>query len=563
MSHEALMRPGQGLAAGGDGGGAGGGPAEEVALGAPVSRYNRGHRAAHDRAWWRAFVGAGLAMFGLGLYGCTKIDGDTPFPWKQLDMDAPGTCALEVGAAGRRSLLEHVYSDRILGSSIAMFVVGVLGAFFLSGFKLKMLRDHPDRMLPLLVAFKVGFPACLGLALMAATGSFAVGGILLFVAAIGGYVIYLWRDKIQMAAQLISVSANSIRQNPGIVWISVGLQVVSVLVNVVLLTFILAAVFGDSRTEANPNLLPGTDGVGADGCQGHPVVCRDVEGSDQQECEVQHDVTAQVPCCVVTTGAFGSIYGSVAGIYLVWATFVVFFIKQYTIAGTVAQWYFSPVGTPVTGNLQRAFKHAVGPSLGSVTFAAAVLTLISLIRDKLNEMREGRGAMAVLMCFFKFFVELLLELAEALTEYSVMFTAISGQKLMDAGRETVAMFKRNFGDAFAMWAFPGAMLGSLVFFMSLVWGLTVGTATFVLTINDEYQIHATAITGVLTWIFSLFIMMYFASIVLDTTKAVFLCYCIDKDSAQVTKSDVHEVFAAVPMQKKGKEEQAEQRNQMR
>ena len=120
-----------------------------------------------------------------------------------------------------------------------------------------------------------------------------------------------------MAAQLISVSANSIRQNPGIVWISVGLQVVSVLVNVVLLAFILAAVFGDSRTEANPNLLPGADGVGADGCQGHPVVCRDVESSDQQECEVQHDVTAQVPSCVVTTGAFGSIYGSVAGIYLV------------------------------------------------------------------------------------------------------------------------------------------------------------------------------------------------------------------------------------------------------
>ncbi len=555
--HEALMRPGQGLPAGGEYGGAA--PQNEVALGAPVSRYNRGHREAHDRTWWRAFVGVGLAMFGLGVYGCTKIDGDTPFPWKQLDLDVPGTCELEVGAAGRRSLLEHVYSDRILGSSIAMFAVGVLGAFFLSGFKLKMLRDHPDRMLPLLVAFKVGFPACLGLVLMVATGSFVVGGILLFVAAIGGYVIHLWRDKIQMAAQLISVSANSIRQNPGIVWISIGLQVVSVLVNVVLLALILAAVFGDSRTEANPNLLPGSDGVGADGCQGHPIVCHDVsEDSNEQECEVQYDVTAPVPCCVITTGAFGSTYASVAGIYLIWATFVVFFIKQYTISGTVAQWYFSPVGTPVTGNLQRAFKHAVGPSLGSITFAAAVLTLISLIREKLNEMRQGRGAMAVFMCLFKFFVEILLELAEALTEYSVMFTAISGQKLMDAGRECVAMFKRNFGDAFAMWAFPGAMLSSLVFFMSLVWGLTVGTATFILTINDEYQIHATAITGILTWIFSLIIMAYFASIVLDTTKAVFLCYCIDKDSAQVTKSDVHEVFAAVPMQKKGKGDKVEQ-----
>ena len=514
----------------------------------------------HDRAWWRAFVGLGLAVLGMGVYGCSKIDADTPFPWKQEDMNHPGTCGLqaEEGFVGRRSLLEQVYSDRILGSSIAMFAVGVLGAFFLSGFKLKMLRDHPDRMLPLLIAFKVGFPACLGLVLMLATGSFVVGGILLLLAAIGGYVIHLWRDKIQMAAQLISVSANSIRQNPGIVWISIGMQVASVLVNVVLLALILATVFGDSRAEPNPDLLA-VNGVGPDSCRGHPIVCHDVEGSDEQECHVDHHETITVPCCTISaTGAFGSTYAPIAGLYLIWATFVVFFIKQYTIAGTVAQWYFSPVGTPVKGNLQRAFKHATGPSLGSVTFAAAVLTLISLIREKLEEMRNGTGPMAVFMCLFKFFVEILLELAEALTEYSVMFTAISGQKLMDAGRECVAMFKRNFGDAFAMWAFPGMMLSSLVFFMSLVWGLTVGTATFILTINDEYQIHATAITGILTWIFSLIIMMYFASIVLDTTKAVFLCYCIDKDSAQVTKSDVHEVFAAVPMQKKGKGDKVQQ-----
>ena len=210
------------------------------------------------------------------------------------------------------------------------------------------------------------------------------------------------------------------------------------------------------------------------------------------------------------------------------------------------------MGTPVAGNLQRAFKNAVGPSLGSITFAAAVLTLISLIRDKIDEMRNGRGPMAIFMCLFKFIVDLLLELAEALTEYTVMYTAISGQKLMDAGRECVAMLKRNFGDAFAMWAFPGAMLSSLVFFMSLVWGITIGMATYILTINDEYQLHATFLTGGLTLVFSLIIMAYFASIVLDTTKAVFLCYCIDKDSSQVTKNEVHEVFAAVPMQKKGK-----------
>lgn len=528
--------------------------APEVALGAPVSRYNRGHRATQDSAWSRVFLGVGLAVFGLGIYGASKIDGDTPFPWKSEDLMRPGTCELEVSAGGRRSLLEHVYSDRILGSSIAMFTLGVLGAFTLSCVKLKFLRDHPDKMMGMLIAFKVGFPVTLAVVALA-SGALPVACILLFFAAMGGYIIYRWRDKIAMAAQLISVSANSIRQNPAIVWVSIGLQIASVLVSVLLLALMFAAVFGDSRAVPNKNLLPGSDGVKADGCMGHPIVCSDsdVEGnSDEQECHVDTSVVQTVPCCQIETGAFGSTYASIAGIYLLWATFLVFFVKQYTISGTVAQWYFSPVGTPVTGNLKRAFNNAVGPSLGSITFAAAVLTLISLIREKIDEMRNGSGPMAIFMCLFKFIVDLLLELAEALTEYTVMYTAISGQKLVDAGRECVAMLKRNFGDAFAMWAFPGAMLSSLVFFMSLVWGISIGMATFILTINDDYQLIATLITGLLTFMFSLVIMGYFASIVLDTTKAVFLCYCIDKDSSQVTKNDVHEVFAAVPMQKKGK-----------
>merc|ERR1712196_452963 len=145
----------------------------------------------------------------------------------------------------------------------------------------------------------IGFPVTLAVVALA-SGAFPVACILLFFAALGGYIIYLWRDKIGMAAQLISVSANSIRQNPGIVWISIGLQIASLLVSVVLLGFIFAAIFGDSRAVPNKNLLPGTDGVKADGCMGHPIVCSspDVEdNSDEQECHVDTSVVQTVPCC--------------------------------------------------------------------------------------------------------------------------------------------------------------------------------------------------------------------------------------------------------------------------
>jgi hypothetical protein len=45
-------------------------------------------------------------------------------------------------------------------------------------------------------------------------------------------------------------------------------------------------------------------------------------------------------------------------------------IRVYTVSGTVAQWYFTPSGSPITGNAARSLKSAVTTSLGTNIFAS-------------------------------------------------------------------------------------------------------------------------------------------------------------------------------------------------
>ena len=97
---------------------------------------------------------------------------------------------------------------------------------------------------------------------------------------------------------------------------------------------------------------------------------------------------------------------------------------------------FLPPGTNLKGNGMRSFRHATRPSLGSVSFAGAII-LLDIIRGQKNRaanrgMSQG-GCMAVFACMFSGFMELVLQLMETLTEYAVIHVAITGQTLIVAG----------------------------------------------------------------------------------------------------------------------------------
>ena len=54
-----------------------------------------------------------------------------------------------------------------------------------------------------------------------------------------------------------------------------------------------------------------------------------------------------------------------------------------------------------------------------------------------------------------------------------------------------------------------------------------------------------AILGLLSFVMSLVVLIFFSSVLLNVVDAVFMCYAMDLDTQSVTKSEVHEVFSQV------------------
>lgn len=101
--------------------------------------------------------------------------------------------------------------------------------------------------------------------------------------------------------------------------------------------------------------------------------CQDAEG-------------APVDCCVWQVDSWVGPYMTLSNVTLLWSIFLVFEVRVFTIAGTIAQWYFSPPGLAANqGTTMRSVRHALGASFGSLSLGSLVLTVVQLLRNAMEK----------------------------------------------------------------------------------------------------------------------------------------------------------------------------------
>jgi hypothetical protein len=438
--------------------------------------------------------------------------------------------------------------------SLAFLALGLAGAVALGLLKLRIVRSFPRQVVWLMVIANSVLPMSMGAALAGASaagadGLFAPGLCLVALGAFGGLIVCLWRRRIAKAADLLALTAHSVNENRSVFTASFLFQASAVAVTLVVAFLACLFLATDSQLVRSPNLLPGADGVQGDHCVGHPVVC------DDGECHEDLSQVTTVPCCVASVGGLGIAYTVGAFLFLLWATSLIYALKQFTISGTVAQWYFSPVGSSTSGNLMRSLRHGLDPQIGTLACAAAIKNALGLLRGLVNSAQPRGGGCNILTAVYFVFqglVALMAEVLETLTEYAVVYAAVSGMALRGSGRVVADMGKRYFGDAVAMWAFPETMLGTLVLYLALVWTTLMGAGTWLLLLGDPQGQTATVAVSAGVFSVTLLILSFFSGVVLDAVKAVFVCYCLDKDRHQISRWDMHEAFSAVPLGKAGK-----------
>ncbi|GIL58905.1 hypothetical protein Vafri_13917 [Volvox africanus] len=254
-----------------------------------------------------------------------------------------------------------------------------------------------------------------------------------------------------------------------------------------------------------------------------------------------------VNCCEWQVEAWVNGYLVVAFIAMLWSMFLVFQIKMFTVAGTIAQWYFQPTSAtdeqgPNRSRTLTSLRFALGPSLGSLCAGSAVLTLVSIVRRMLQKLRRD-GTTNLFAACLAACLSLLLSLVEFVTQFATVRAAITGEAFFTAGRNVVALLKRNLMDAFGVWWLPPLVLQSSSFLLAVAWGFLAYKISSATTWSrmagwsPEQVYSMTLLTAVLAFLAGWAVLSFLASLLLNVIDALFVCFAMDRELGQVSGGD--------------------------
>jgi len=401
---------------------------------------------------------------------------------------------------------------------------------------LALVRHSARTLVGTAIGLQIALPLAAALALVLQGAAVAAIGPL-FLAGLAALVFFLWREQIELVTRLVGIAGHALLESPGLIAMALGLQLGWVLlVALPLLISGLAAymnghlVYNDARTDGGAATTGGE-------CVGE-----------------QGDVVA---CCAWQPDAWVAPYLSLVGLAFVWSTMLVFSIKVFTVAGTVGQWYFAPVAASHSGaapartsssRVLTSLRHALGPSLGTLCFGSAVLTLLQYLRASLEKARREAGN-NILFAILAAVLRGIYALIEFLTKFAIYYAAITGDGLMAAGRGATDLLQRNFMDAFGVWWLPPMILQNCAFVAALAWGY----ATWCIGYYGAHWgqlggsgLGSAALLTALSFVAGWAILSFFCSLLLNVVDAVFLCFALDRDAAACTRLEVHAVYTCLP-----------------
>lgn len=492
----------------------------------PSGHFEYSNRPHRDRFWGALFVVClGLTIAG-GVYGIIHRNPNFSQLVDHDYLQNPAHCPYH--QHGRRLSELDSSSDfdaaQFLRQSVWWLFAVVAASFGLGFAFLLLLKHQPHAMVYTTIGVQVALPLLAGLAALLG-GQTTPGLVMLFVGALAAITFYLWREQIELCARLLKVSADGLNDNP-------GLFAFVLLLNVVLALALLPLVAMLGAAYMNGSVQPNS------ARQGHSQ-CIDSEG---------HSVT----CCVWQPDNWAVAYLSLGPFTMLWTIMLAAEVRIYVIAGVIAQWYFKPQGAggAARGATMRSVKHALGPSFGSLSLGSLVLTLVQMARQALEKAKERRaesGGESLLVTCAGLLLQCVYALIEFITKFATVRMAITGEAFFAAGRSATSLLARNFLKTYGVWWFPPMVLNLGSFALSVVGAAAIYGLSYLTFSRHTNAVLEAGIVGGLSFLLSLVVLLFFSGVLLNVIDAVYMCYAMDKDTQAVTRVEVHQVFAQVPV----------------
>ncbi|KAG2485912.1 hypothetical protein HYH03_015356 [Edaphochlamys debaryana] len=521
------------------------------------SLFEMKNRPRRDTGWLVAYLLVLFAAFGGGIYAFVNRNtrySELLSPDSLLD---PALCPAGASHAARRLLQAGPDAPSAFDLDLFMRAAGAwlgasVGGAVLVGLAFIALVQHsPAALVITALAMQVAIPFALG-GLALAQHAALPGGLLLGLGTLTLLLWALWWPQIKLVTSLLGLAGRGVSANPVLVPTALGLQLA--LLGLLEAPLVLAGLAG----LANGNLTYNPDR--ADG------------GAATRGDQCVDDGGQQTLCCVWQLQPWVPSLLSLVGLAATWSMFLAFQAKLFTVAGTIAQWYFherpgqgagtsargpEPHGRRPPSRVLTALRFALGPSLGSLCCGAAVLTLVAMIRQALQKARKESSRNLVFACAAAC-LQLLLTFAEFVTRFATVRAALTGEAFMAAGRNVVALCARNAMDAFGVWWLPPLILQSCCCLMALAWGVAAWWLSYATTWARQQppssgpaahhnQAAASAwFTAVFAFLAAWAVLGFLGSLLLNVVDALFVCVAMDRDQGQVSSPEVHAVVCKLP-----------------
>lgn len=393
-----------------------------------------------------------------------------------------------------------------------MALFGIVAGGWLASIVFGILYVHLLKRRPA-VAVWVSIGSIIGALILTSVSSFAVkGGMysgIIFAAVAALYILFA-RNRVhdlKICGELLKISSHGLSANPFLSIVGLLSTVVTTVFGAAMIGLMYAAVMNG---EVVPSTAP----------------------------------DAVSPCAWAIHPAAG-VYIFLSFCVMSWMFSLAQQINIFTIAGSISQWYFAPNGTSTKGTTLRALGHALGPSFGSLSLSSLVLCAVNAARNTLDYLR--RRSLFCALCSWP--IQLLLTVLEKLTNFSTIRMAMSGEQFMSASKDVCTLLARHGLSTINLWWLPGFVLKTFAFVASLVWAAAL--TCLVLLVAPKADPSTTAAVAIIACLPCFVVLLYVANVMLSIADTVFICWVMDLDQKKVTKLEVHEIFAIVPLSKPG------------
>jgi hypothetical protein len=195
----------------------------------------------------------------------------------------------------------------------------------------------------------------------------------------------------------------------------------------------------------------------------------------------------------------------------------------FTIAVTCAFWYYNVQGK---NSIVTAYKWIYTSAIGSITFAAMVIAVITLIRMVVDtKKRNARNiASAVCFCLLSCILKTIEALLKILNNNTIICMAVTGESYIESAKTTIGILCSDL---------PLFAISRLISNLLVFWGviLSVGIPSVIGYVwVDSYPEGADSVgTALLIIIFaSIMLSGMIYSILVESVSSVFIFYCFDR-----------------------------------